>query len=538
MARSGPSAAVRAASAAVVHRRRWLILATLCLSVLLVAIDNTIVNVALPTLNRRLSATTSQLQWVVDIYSVCFAGLLLFFGNIGDRYGRKRLLQIGLVLFAAASYGAARSTSVGELVTARAAMGTSVALIYPSTLAMLTAVFTSRQEKAVAVGVWSGVSGLAVALGPVAGGILLEHFWWGSIFMVNLPVIAVALAAGAVLLPESTDPMPGRFDGTGGLLSIAMVGLLIWTIIEAPGRGWTSAASLAGFAGSAVLIAVFTWWESRWVSPLLDIRYFRNPRFSAGSAAISMAFFGLFGFIFMITMYFQLVRGYSTLKAGTATLPYAAVMAALSPLAIVIMKRTGTKLVVAVGMLLMAAGFMVAANVSTHADYWQVIVVSMCLMAAGMALATGPATDAILAALPPAKAGVGSAVNDTIRELGGALGVAVVGSVLSWSFGTHLATSWAHLGVPAAVTKTGQGSLGSALAVAHHLPAPAVAPAARAAESSFMAGLHIGSVTVAAACVLAALVALIFLPPRDRPEPVPPPQPEPARDVIKADGLS
>jgi MFS transporter, DHA2 family, multidrug resistance protein len=533
MTRSGPLTG-EAASTGRVHRRRWLILATLCLSVLLVAIDNTIVNVALPTLNRRLGATTSQLQWVVDIYTICFAGLLLFFGNIGDRHGRKHLLQIGLVFFAVASYLAARSTSVAELVAARAAMGTAVALIYPSTLALLTAVFTSRQEKAIAVGVWSGVSGLAVALGPVAGGVLLEHFWWGSIFMVNLPVIAVALVAGAVLLPESRDPSPGQFDGLGGLLSIALVGLLIWTLIEAPGRGWTSAASVAGFTGSIALLAVFTWWESHRVSPLLDIRYFRNPRFSAGSAAISMAFFGLYGFIFMITMYFQFVRGYSTLKAGTATLPFAAVMAALSPLAIVIMKKTGTKLVVTAGMLLMAAGFLVVANASVHADYWRVVAVSMCLMAAGMAVAVGPATDAILAALPASKAGVGSAVNDTIRELGGALGVAVVGSVLSWSFGSHLASSWGRLGVPAAVTKSGQASLGSAMTITHHLPAPAVAPATRAAADSFMAGLHTGSVTVAAACVLAALVALFFLPPRDRPEP-PYQRPEPARDLVKAD---
>jgi MFS transporter, DHA2 family, multidrug resistance protein len=518
------------AASVAVHRRRWLILATLCLSVLLVAIDNTIVNVALPTLNRRLDATTSQLQWVVDIYPVCFAGLLLFFGNIGDRTGRKRLLQIGLVFFALASFAAARSATVHELVAARAAMGVAVALIYPSTLAMLAAVFTSRQEKAIAVGVWSGVSGIAVALGPVAGGALLEHFWWGSIFMVNLPLIAVALVAGAVLLPESRDPAPGRFDPLGGLLSIGLTGLLIWTIIEAPAQGWTGPVTLAGFAGSAALLVAFCWWERRRPDPLLDIRFFRNPRFSAGSAAISMAFFGLYGFIFMITMYFQLVRGYSTLKAGAATLPFAAVMAIGSPLAIMIMKKTGTKVVVAGGMVLMAAGFMVAANASVGAGYWRVVVVSMCLMAAGMALATGPATDAILAALPTAKAGVGSAVNDTIRELGGALGVAVVGSMLSWSFGSHLASSWARIGIPGSVVKASQTSLGSALAISRHLP---VTSAAQAARTSFMAGLHVGSVTVAAAALLAAMVALLLLPSRDRPEPPRPEQPGTARELTR-----
>lgn len=497
------------------HRYRWWILATLCLSVLLVAIDNTIVNVALPTLNRQLGADTSQLQWVVDIYTVCFAGLLLFFGHLGDRYGRKRALHIGLILFAAASFWAARSDSVGELIAARGAMGLAVAFIYPVTLAILPAVFSDRQEKAIAVGIWAGVSGLAVALGPVAGGALLEHFWWGSIFMVNLPVVAAALVLGMVLLPESRDPAPGRFDGLGGLLSIAVVGLLVWAIIEAPSNGWASPRSLAAFAGSAVLLVVFCWWEMRRTDPLLDIRFFRNPRFSAGTAAISIAFFGLYGFIFMITMYFQLIRDYSTLKAGAATLPFAAVMGILSPLAIVIMKKTGTKVVVTAGLLLMACGFGVAATAPVDADYWRVIVVSMCLMAAGMALSTGPATDAILAALPAAKTGVGSAVNATTRELGGALGVAVVGSVLSWSFGSRLADLWGQLGVPPDLVKTGQASLGDALGVASQVQAPhAVIEAAR---TSFMTGLHAGSTVAAGAALLAALVAFAFLPQRDKP---------------------
>jgi len=522
-----------ATGAAVPHRHRWWILATLCLSVLLVAIDNTIVNVALPTLNRRLGANTSDLQWVVDIYTVCFAGLLLFFGHLGDRFGRKRVLQVGLLLFALASFWAARSGSVGELVAARAAMGFAVAFVYPSTLAMLTGVFTDRQEKAVAVGVWSGVSGLAVALGPVAGGVLLEHFWWGSIFMVNLPVVAAALLLGAVLLPESRDPVPGRFDGLGGLLSIALVGLLIWTVIEAPGHGWTSGRSLAGFGGSAVLLAVFCWWEGRRTDPLLDIRFFRNPRFSAGSAAISMAFFGLYGFIFMITMYFQLVRGYSTLRAGAATLPFAAVMGILSPLAIVIMKKTGTKLVVTAGMLLMMAGFLVAAKATLEADYWRVVVVSMCLMAAGMALSSGPATDAVLASLPGSKAGVGSAVNDTTRELGGALGVAVVGSVLSWSFSSRLATLWTDLHVPPAMVKAGQSSLGSALTVSQQEQAPAAVE--HAARTSFMTGLHAGSAATAGAALLAAVVAFAFLPARDKAAPRPPRQPSSADDLVKVD---
>src|SRR4051794_1886119 len=337
------------------HAHRWWILAVLCLSVLLVAMDNTIVNVALPTLSRRLSASTSELQWIVDVYTVCFAGLLLVCGNIGDRLGRKRILQVGLCLFAASSLAAALCGSVDALIAARGAMGVSVALIYPTTLALLSAVFTSRQERAIAIGVWSGVSGVGIALGPVIGGLLIEHFSWGSIFAINVPVVVIALVAGARLVPESRDPSPGRFDALGGVLSAAFVGLLVWTVIEAPSRGWTDAVTLAGFAVSAVLLVAFVVWEARRPDPLLDVRFFRTPRFSAASATISIAFFGLFGFIFMITMYFQVIRGYDALKAGCATLPYAAVMAGLSPVAMLLVKRAGTKLVVSGGMVLMAA---------------------------------------------------------------------------------------------------------------------------------------------------------------------------------------
>lgn len=502
------------------HARRWLILGVLCLSVLLVAMDNTIVNVALPTVNRKFATSTSDLQWVVDIYTVFFAGLLLVFGNLGDRIGRKRVLQIGLVLFALASFASAHTTSVGALIATRGAMGVAVALVYPSTLALLSTVFTNRQEKAVAVGVWSGVSGLAIALGPVLGGLLLQHFWWGSIFMVNLPVIAVALVLGAVLLPESKDPSPGRFDLLGAILSVTVIGLFIWTIIEAPARGWTSVATVTGFVAAAVLLAFFIWWESRRDDPLLDIRFFKNPRFSAASVAISMAFFGLFGFIFMITMYFQFIRGYDTLKAGAATLPFAVIMGALSPLSILIVRKTGTKVVVTVGMLLMAAGLTVAATATVDSSYWGVVIVSMSLMAAGMALATSPATDAILASLPEAKVGVGSAINDTVRELGGALGVAVVGSVMGWYYSSSLTGSWTRLGVPPAAVRSGQESLGSGLATAQHLLPAQVEPAVRATDVAFMHGLHAGSLAAAGAALLASLAALLFLPQHDTPAPV------------------
>jgi DHA2 family multidrug resistance protein-like MFS transporter len=495
--------------------RKWWILAVLCLSVLLVAIDNTIVNVALPTLSRRIDASTANLQWIVTAYSLLFAGLLLVAGHLGDRMGRKRILQIGLVLFALTSLAAARSTSVDQLILARAGMGVAAAMIYPSTLALLSSTFTDRKQKAAAIGIWSGVSGLAVGMGPLAGGLLLEHFWWGSIFIVNIPVAAVALIAGARLVTESRDPAPGRFDSVGALLSVASIGLLVWAVIEAPVRGWTDAITILAFAGVIVLLATFILWESRHSNPLLDVRFFANPRFSAAAAAISMAFFGLFGFIFVITLYFQLIRGYSTLHAGLATLPFAVVMGGLSPVAILLMKRFGTKLVVTIGMLLMSAGFIVAALAPLDASYWKIIVVAMVLMAAGLALSTGPATDAILGSLPKEKVGVGSAVNDTTREVGGVLGVAVTGSVMSWYYGNRLGTAWGALGLPRSVVETGKESVGAGLALARTLPPAQVPVATDVLKNSFMTGMHAGSVTVAAVTFAGAIAALIFLPRRD-----------------------
>src|SRR6185312_16122429 len=373
-------------SAAGQRDRRWWILAVLCLSVLLVVVDNTIVNVALPTISRDLHASTSALQWVVDAYTLSFAGLLLLGGNLGDRLGRRRFLQLGLLLFAVFSVGAALSRGTGELVAARALMGFAAALVYPATLAILNNVFTVARERAIAIGVWSAVSGLAVAIGPVSGGALLRHFSWASVFYVSVPVVVLAVVLGRFLLPESRDPKAGRFDPLGAILSIAGISLLTWSIIEAPQHGWGSFATIGGILGSLVILSGFAWWQARRPDPMLEVRLFRNPRFSAASAAIALAFFGLFGFIFMITQYFQIVRGYDPLRAGVATVPFAIVTGAFSPLAIVLMKRAGTKIVVTAGLLLMSAGFVVASSTQVGSAYWGRVIVSMTLMAAGLAL--------------------------------------------------------------------------------------------------------------------------------------------------------
>ena len=496
--------------------RRWWILAVLCLSVLLVVVDNTIVNVALPTISRDLHASTEALQWIVDGYTLAFAGLLLVGGNLGDRLGRRRFLQTGLVLFGLTSIGAALSQNSGELIAARAAMGAAAALIYPATLALLNNVFTNQRERATAIGIWSAVSGLAVAIGPVSGGVLLRHFSWSSVFYVNVPLVVVALIAGRLLLPESRDPRAGRFDPLGALLSAAGITLLTWTIIEAPRHGWGSATTIGGLLGAGVILTAFAWWQVRRPDPMLDVRLFRNPRFSAASVSIALAFFGLFGFIFMITQYFQVVRGFDPLRAGLATLPFAVVTAAFSPVAIMLMRRFGTKLIVTAGLLLMSGGFVVAATTEVDSSYWGKIVIAMSLMASGLALTTSPATEAIMGALPPEKAGAGSAVNDTTREVGGTLGVAIIGSVMNSAYGSHVLAALTGLGAPAAVAHQAGQSVVAGVITAAHFPAGLQAAAAGAVREAFITGVQHGSIVAALATAVAALFALAFVPARAR----------------------
>jgi len=514
---------------------RWWLLVVLCLSVLVVMLDNSIVNVALPTLSRKLNASTEALQWIVDAYTLPFAGLLLVSGHLGDRLGRRRVLQAGLVLFAVFSVAAAVSRNSAELIAARAAMGAAAALVFPATLAILNNVFTDQKERVMAIGIWSGVSGIGIALGPVIGGVLLEHFDWSSVFYVSVPVAVIALIAGRFLLPESKDPKAGRPDPVGAALSVIGIVLLTWSIIEAPGHGWGSLTTIACLAGSVAILAVFAWWESRRLDPLLDVGLFRNPRFTAASTAISLTFFGLLGFTFMITQYFQVVRGYDPLRGGVVMLPFAAIIVVFAAPAMILMKRVGTKIVVGAGMVLMSGGFVIAAVTPVNANYWHQIIASMALMAAGLAFATGPATEAIMGALPPAKAGVGSAVNDMTREVGALLGVAILGSVLNSVYSSRALTALTSLGASHAVGVRAGGSIVSGLATAAHLPAAARQAATSGVQDAFMTGLHQSSVIAAAVTGLAALIALLFLPPRAAPSaPSAPTAPQQAQDTVGA----
>ena len=420
------------------RRHRWAALGVLCASLLAIVVDNTIVNVALPTLARDLDADVSELQWVVDAYTLVFAALLLLAGALGDRYGRRRTLLCGLAVFGLGSAAAAYSGGVDLLILDRALMGAGAAFIMPATLSLVISIFADPRERATAVGIWAATAGLGVALGPVVGGYLLDRFWWGSIFIVNVPLVALAIVAGRRLLPESRDPVARRVDWTGAGLSGAALVAFVWAVIEAPSKGWTAAPVLAAGAFAALALVAFVAWQRRVEEPLLDVRLFADPRFTAATSTIMVLFFALFGFLFLSTQYLQFVLGYSPLAAGVRILPYAGAMIVFASLSSKVVARLGAKRVVTTGMLLFAGGLAVAATVTAGTGYDR-LGIALLLMGAGMGLAGAPATESIMSSLPPARANIGSAVNDTTRELGGALGVAVIGSIMSSLLGGEIA---------------------------------------------------------------------------------------------------
>ena len=512
------------------HDRRWWVLAVLCLSLVMIIVGNTVLNVALPTLVRELDASSTELQWIVDIYALVFAGLLLTAGALGDRFGRKGALTAGLVVFGTGSGLAAFASSPVELVATRAIMGLGAALVMPATLSILTTVFPPR-ERARAIAVWAGFAGAGAAIGPIAGGYLLEHFWWGSVFLVNLPVIAIALIGGHRVVPSSRDPRQVPLDPVGAALSIVGLGALLYAIIEAPTHGWSEAPTLGAGSAALVVLAVFGAWELRSTHPMLDLRLFRNPRLSAASAAISLVFFAMFGTFFLFTQYLQLVKGYTALGAGLRTLPVALTLMVVAPLSARLVERFGPRQVVAGGLTVVAAGLALLSLSSAATSYPQ-LAASLVVMAVGMGSSMAPATASIMSSVPQGKAGVGSAVNDTTRELGGALGVAVLGSLAASQYASALAPALGD--VPGPLAAAARRSLGGALGVAGELGHSSGAHLAAAARASFVDAMGSALLVASAVALVAAAVVGRFLPAQapvhdvpGRPtDPGPPPAPD------------
>jgi EmrB/QacA subfamily drug resistance transporter len=491
-----------------VYERRYWTLAVLCLSLLITFMGNTSLNVAIPALSRELHASTSQLQWAITSYSLVFAGLLFTTGALSDRFGRKGCLQLGLLGYVAIASLATLSTEMWQLITCRCLMGACAAQIMPSTLSILVNVFPP-EERPKAIGIWAGVTGAAGALGQLFTGWLLTHFWYGSVFLATIPMIVIALVAGFFFVPTSRDPNQTRLDPLGALLSMVGVSAVVFALIEGPEKGWTGGTAVGAIlVGGAGLIG-FVLWERHVETPMLDMAFFRHRAFSTGTAGMILVFAAMYGVNFLFVQYFQLVLGYSPLSTAVRFLPMAPIMMLVAPNAPRIVARIGAHRAVSLGMALLSVGFVLLTRLDTDTSYWFVLF-AISFQVVGGGLTTSPLTGAIMSAVPPNRAGVGSAMNDTSRELGTALGVAVLGSLAASTFGRDIVG--AVSGLSPADSAAARTSLGAALDTARHLPAASARGLVDAAEGAFMSGIHVAAWGGAILCALASLAVLRFLP--------------------------
>jgi EmrB/QacA subfamily drug resistance transporter len=484
-----------------VHQRRWFLLGVLCLSLVMVVMAVSSLNVAIPTIQRELGASATTLQWIVDAYALVFAGLLLTAGALGDRFGRKKALLAGLAVFGAGALVSGLAGSASVVIVGRGIQGIGAALVMPATLSLITAIFPP-EERQRAIATWVGFAGAGGAIGPIVSGALLERFWWGSAFLVNVPVIIVTAVAVAMYSPESRDEAATPLDPRGALLSLTGLGALLFAIIEGPGRGWTDPLVVTTFVAAAALITLFVLWERIAEHPMLPLKFFADRRFSVGSAVVTTSFFVMFGFFFLFSMYLQFARGYSPLDAGLATLPMAATFMVVSPRSAGLVERLGSGRTITVGFLVIAAGMAGLAVVDVGTPYL-VLVAVMILLATGMSVVAAPATTGIMSAVPLAKAGVGSAMNDTTREVGGALGIAVFGSIVN--SGYRSAIDVGGLDLPPGAAEQARESAGAAGQVAAQLGQGGGALVDRAA-TAFTDAMNVTATISTVMLLVAALV--------------------------------
>jgi len=498
-----------------IQRRRWIILSVLIISLVAIVLDNTVLNIALKTISEPkggLGASQSQLEWAINSYTLVFAGLLFTFGVIGDRIGRKRMLMIGMAMFGLASLLSSYAQTPTQLVLARAVMGLGGAAVMPQTLSIITTVFDPK-ERPRAIGIWAGAVGLAIAAGPIAGGLLLDHFWWGSVFLINVPLTAVGVIAILFLVPESRSPAPGKIDFLGVLLSIAGLVLVVFGIIQGGDTGsWLRLDVLGPVFGGLVVLAAFGWYESRIEHPSLDVRLFRDPRLSSAAGAIALVFFALAGAFFFISFYLQNVRGYSPLHAGLLTIPLAAGQLLCASRSAIMVRRFGAKIVCATGLLLVAVAMIGYHLLGTGTPIW-VLEVTFFIQGAGMGSVMPPATELVMSVVPRDRGGAGSAITNISRQVAVALGVAVLGSVLAQAYRAQLTP---HLSVlPPAVRNSAFASIAATQAAAQHL-GPAGRGLLAAANQSFVHAMHLTTVISFFIAVLGAVVLAIWMPGRSR----------------------
>ncbi len=498
------------------HPRRWTALAVLCLSLVITTLDNTVLNTALPSLARALRATTADLQWITDSYTLVFAALLVIAGGLGARLGPRRAIVGGLSLFAAGSVGAALSTSSAQLIGFRAVMGVGAAFVMPSTLAIISMIFPLR-ERPKAVAIWSATAGVGVVLGPVLGGALLERFAWGSVFWINVPLIAVAVTGMLALVPSLPGRRTGRLDLLGALLSTAGLAALVDMIIEAPRRGWLAGTTLVEAAAAVVLLAGFVGWELRTAHPMINVRVFGRRTFSVAGLALAVTFFGLFGALFVYSQYLQVVHGFSPIEAGLGAMPFAVAMAATSGTSNLITARLGTRASVAVGLAVVGLALGALSLTTVHTAFATLAGI-MAVMGGGMGMIMAPASLSTLSSVPQDQAATASAMNSVLRELGGVLGIAVVGSVVAAGYRSHLTA-----GVPVPATH----DITAAHRVAAELPGPVAARLIDTANHAFVTAMDGGFRIAGLVALAGAVAAALWLPTRAG-HPAPAPATEPA----------
>jgi EmrB/QacA subfamily drug resistance transporter len=448
----------------VVYHRRWFILGSLCISLVMIVVAVSSMNVALPTIQTELGASGTELQWFIDAYALVFAGVLLPAGALGDRFGRKGALQFGLVVFGGAAIVASFANDPSQLIAARAAMGVGAGFIMPATLSIVMTCFPFH-ERPKAIAIWAGFAGVGGALGPITSGLLLKHFWWGSVFFINVPLVALLLVLSWLIVPTSKDPDGHRLDLVGAASAFVGLVALVFGVIEAPERGWADPLTLASFVVAAVVLSFFVWWEVRHRTPMLDPRLFRLPGFGGGSLTISVAFFSMFAMFFLLTQYLQYVKGYDPLEAGLRVLPNAIALMIVAPQGPKLIARFGVRATLRTGFLIAAIGFTLLATATKDTSDLVVIVALLCT-GSGIALTVPGASQLIVGSLPLAKAGVGSAVNDVTREVGGALGIAVAGSVVATIFRDAPFLDQLN-SAPPEIREVASQSIGQAVAVAN-----------------------------------------------------------------------
>ncbi len=495
------------------YATRWRALIFICISLMVVSLDNTILNVALPSISKTLSATASELQWIVDAYVLVFAALLLTVGGLGDRYGRKKSLQIGLVLFGIGSLGAGLSPNTNVLILTRAFLGIAGAAILPATLSIISATFPAT-ERPRAIALWAAVFGLGVGVGPLIGGALLQHFEWNAVFFVNLPIIVIALIGGARTIADSKDEHAPKADIPGVILSITGLFALVYGIIEAGQKGWTEQTVLIAFAAAFILLGIFGWWEARNPDAMLPMRFFRNMSFTGANTALAFVNFSLFGGVFFLSQYLQTILGYSTLDAGVRTLPLALVLAVVASRSAIVTNRLGVKYTVALGIAIAGAGLLFMSTQFGLDTPYITIAIGQVILAVGMGLSVSPATNSIMASVPVSKAGIGSAMNDTTRQLGGALGVAILGTFANSQYLAGVSSLKQQIPL---MPDAGMEAIKSSIQAAHF-----VANDPRAAlfkdqilkivDSAFVDGMTHAMMVGAIVMFAGALFALVFLP--------------------------